>query len=252
MARTSATSAPSRPCCPGWRRSPGIVRVRPVYLQPAEVRPGLVTVITGTPGIAAYADLSFQHSSPEVLRRMRRFGGTERFLELLADFRARSPQIGARSNVIVGFPGETEDDVAELESFLTQARLDVVGVFGYSDEDGTEAATLEGALDQDVIDERVDRLRALVEELTAQRAEERIGETVLVLVESVAGGLAEGRADHQQPEVDGGCVVRLEGLTVAVGDLVSATVVAAEGVDLICTGLGIVSPARLPAAALAG
>ena len=217
---------------------PGIVRVRPVYLQPAEVRPGLVEVLTGTPGVAAYADLSFQHSSPEVLRRMRRFGGTEAFLELLAAFRARSPRIGARSNVIVGFPGETEADVAELERFLAAARLDVVGVFGYSDEDGTEAATLEGALRQEVIDERVDRVRSLVEELTAQRAEERVGETVQVLIESVDGGLAEGRADHQQPEVDGGCVVRLA-VPAAVGDLVSAEVVATEGVDLICEALAV-------------
>jgi MiaB/RimO family radical SAM methylthiotransferase len=211
---------------------PGIVRVRAVYLQPAEVRPGLVEVITSTPGVAAYADLSFQHSSPDLLRRMRRFGGTERFLELLAAFREHAPQLGARSNVIVGFPGETEADVEELERFLTAARLDVVGVFGYSDEDGTEAATLDGALPQEVIDARVARVRALAEELTAQRAEERIGETVHVLIEEVTGGLAEGRGEHQQPEVDGSCVVRGEGLVV--GQLVPAVVVATEGVDLIC------------------
>lgn len=231
---------------------PGILRVRPVYLQPAEVRPGLIEVITMTPGVASYVDLSFQHSSPEVLRRMRRFGSTEQFLELLAAFRERSPRIGARSNVIVGFPGETEADVAELERFLVAARLDVVGVFGYSDEDGTEAATLEGGLPQEVIDERVERLRALIEELTSQRAEERVGETVHVLIESIEGGLAEGRADHQQPEVDGGCVVRLAnaGVSVAVGDLVAATVIATEGVDLICAAIPLVAE-DIPALAAA-
>ncbi|HVU71476.1 MAG TPA: MiaB/RimO family radical SAM methylthiotransferase [Mycobacteriales bacterium] len=212
----------------------GIVRVRVAYLQPAEMRPSLVEVITGTPGVAAYADLSFQHASPTLLRRMRRFGGTDAFLGLLDDLRRRAPRLGARSNVIVGFPGETDDDVAELERFLTAARLDAVGVFGYSDEDGTEGATLDGHVDEDEIAARVEQVTALADELCAQRAEERIGEVVEVLVESVEGGLAEGRAEHQQPDVDGGCVVRLGGATVAVGDLVRATVVASEGVDLVC------------------
>ena len=112
------------------------------YLQPAETRPGLVEAIATTPGVAPYFDLSFQHSSEPVLRRMRRFGSTERFLDLLASVRALAPEAGARSNVIVGFPGETRADVAELERFLTEARLDAIGVFDYSDEDGTEAAGL--------------------------------------------------------------------------------------------------------------
>jgi ribosomal protein S12 methylthiotransferase len=115
----------------------GIVRVRASYLQPAETRPGLVEVIATTPGVAAYYDLSFQHSSEPVLRRMRRFGSTERFLELLSSARALAPDAGARSNFIVGFPGETRDDADELVRFLTDARLDAIGVFDYSDEDGT-------------------------------------------------------------------------------------------------------------------
>jgi len=231
----------------------GIVRVRPVYLQPAEVRPGLVEVITGTPGVAAYADLSFQHSSEPLLRRMRRFGSTERFLELLWAFRSRAPQLGARSNVIVGFPGETEADVLELERFLTAARLDAVGVFGYSDEDGTEGERLDGHVASTTIARRVARLQALAEELTAQRAEDRVGETVEVLVESVSGSsdgvVAEGRAEHQQPEVDGSCVVHpadLGGLRV--GDLVRATVVGTEGVDLVCVAEHVVDRVGSPSA----
>jgi len=163
----------------------GIDWVRVSYLQPAETRPSLVEVIATTPGIAPYFDLSFQHASETVLRRMRRFGGTESFLDLLASARALAPLAGARSNVIVGFPGETEADVEELERFLVAARLDAVGVFGYSDEDGTEAATYDGKLPDDVVRERVERVSALVEELTSQRAEDRLGETVEVLVEAV-------------------------------------------------------------------
>ena len=211
----------------------GLDRIRVSYLQPAEVRPGLLEAIAGTPGVVPYFDLPFQHSAPAVLRRMRRFGSTDAFLGLLEQVRALAPQAGVRSNVIVGFPGETEEDVAELERFLTGARLDVVGVFGYSDEDGTEAATLDGKLDEAEVLARVDRLTRLVEELTSQRAEERVGEVVEVLVEELEDdGTPVGRAAHQGPDVDG--VTRLDG-EAKVGELVRARVVAAEGVDLTAT-----------------
>jgi ribosomal protein S12 methylthiotransferase RimO len=209
----------------------GIERVRVSYLQPAETRPGLVEAIATTPGVSRYFDLSFQHASPSVLRRMRRFGDPESFLALLDRVRALSPGAGVRSNVIVGFPGETADDLRTLCDFLVAARLDVTGVFGYSDEDGTEAEQLDGKLDDDEIRERVEQVTDLVEQLTADRAEERVGEEVVVLVESVDDGVVEGRADHQGPEVDG--VTRLTQGTHVVGDLVRAVVAAAEGADLV-------------------
>ncbi|MGH3359188.1 MAG: MiaB/RimO family radical SAM methylthiotransferase, partial [Nocardioidaceae bacterium] len=112
----------------------GVERVRVSYLQPAEMRPSLIEAIAQTPGVVPYFDLSFQHASEPLLRRMRRFGGTERFLELLESIRAYAPEAGVRSNVIVGFPGETDDDLDTLCEFLTEARLDATGVFGYSDE----------------------------------------------------------------------------------------------------------------------
>ena len=211
---------------------PGIVRVRLSYLQPAETRPSLVEVLAGTPGVAPYYDLSFQHSSEAVLRRMRRFGDTDRFLALLDQVRALAPAAGVRSNVIVGFPGETGADVTELTRFLTAARLDAIGVFGYSDEDGTEAAGYEHKVRADVIDRRVARMTELVDELMAQRAEERLGETVEVLVEAVTGDGAEGRAAHQAPEVDGATLVTGAPVDAQVGDLVRATVTGSAGVDL--------------------
>ena len=220
---------------------PGIVRVRISYLQPAETRPSLIETIATTPGVAPYFDLSFQHSSEPVLRRMRRFGSTARFVELLTAARALVPDAGARSNFIVGFPGETEEDVAELERFLTEARLDAVGVFAYSDEDGTEAASFDGKLPADEVARRYERVWQLAEELTAQRAEERVGSTVDVLVESVDGDVAEGRAAHQAPEVDGSTTVYGRGLRV--GDLVRATVTDSEGVDLIATVTGVIDAA---------
>jgi tRNA A37 methylthiotransferase MiaB len=163
---------------------------------------------------------------------MRRFGGTDRFLDLIGAIRERVPAAGVRSNFIVGFPGETEADVAELERFLTAARLDAVGVFGYSDEEGTEAVGLPDKVSEDEVTARVERVTALAEELIAQRAEDRIGETVAVLVESVGDDGVEGRAEHQAPEVDGSVVLRHRD-SVAVGDLVAAVVVAADGADLV-------------------
>ncbi|GAA2790570.1 hypothetical protein GCM10020219_072360 [Nonomuraea dietziae] len=148
----------------------GIERVRASYLQPAELRPGLLDVIAASEGIAPYFDLSFQHASGTVLRRMRRFGDPERFLGLLEQIRAKAPEAGVRSNFIVGFPGETDEEFGELVGFLEEARLDVIGVFGYSDEDGTEAATFESKVAQEVVDERVRILTELAEELTSQRA----------------------------------------------------------------------------------
>jgi tRNA A37 methylthiotransferase MiaB len=167
---------------------------------------------------------------------MRRFGDTDRFLELLDTIRSKAPEAGVRSNFIVGFPGETEDDLAELERFLNGARLDAIGVFGYSDEEGTEAATYENKLDEDVVAERLARVSRLAEELVSQRAEERVGQTVRVLVESVGGDegdeSAYGRAAHQAPETDGQ-VLFTSGQDLSVGLMVEAKVIGTEGVDLV-------------------
>ncbi len=218
----------------------GIVRIRVSYLQPAETRPGLVEAIATTPGVAPYFDLSFQHASEPVLRRMRRFGSTERFLQLLESVRVLDPRAGARSNVIVGFPGETRTDVAELERFLTAARLDAIGVFDYSDEEGTEAAGMSGKVTAATIRRRYARVSSLAEELCNQRAEDRVGDEVEVLVESVGSGgtAAEGRAAHQAPEVDGSTHLT-GGLEVVVGDLVRARVTGTDGVDLVAVPLSI-------------
>ena len=215
---------------PQLARVDGVERVRVSYLQPAELRPSLLEAIATTPGVAPYFDLSFQHASPAVLRRMRRFGSRESFLALLDQVRTLAPDAGARSNVIVGFPGETEADLAELEQFLGAARLDAIGVFGYSDEDGTEAESLDGKLDAGEIAARVAHLSALADELVAQRAEERLGAVVDVLVEQADGDLV-GRAAHQGPDVDG--VTTLRGTDAPRGAIVHARVVGTDGVDLV-------------------
>ena len=215
----------------------GIERVRVSYLQPAEIRMDLLDVMASTPGVVPYFDISFQHASERLLRTMRRFGSAQAFLDLVGQIRDRAPLAGIRSNVIVGFPGETQTDLDELEVFLTAARLDVVGVFGYSDEDGTEAETYAGKLDRYVIDDRVAHVTTLVEELNIQRAEERIGERVEVLVDGTDEDTDEltGRAAHQGPDVDGATVLRMRpgARSPAIGEIVAAMVLDTEGIDLV-------------------
>ncbi len=173
---------------------------------------------------------------------MRRFGSTERFLQLLASVRDFAPEAGARSNFIVGFPGETRADVAELERFLTAARLDAIGVFDYSDEDGTEAAGMSAKVRRETISRRYDKISALAEELCNQRAEERVGSHVEVLVESATSATTEGRAAHQAPEVDG-CTTLVGATGMCAGDLVRAKVVSTDGVDLVAVPVEVINPA---------
>jgi ribosomal protein S12 methylthiotransferase len=224
---------------PDLAATEGIERVRISYLQPAELRPGLIEVIASTPGVAPYFDLSFQHASGRVLRAMRRFGDRDRFSALVDQIRKLSPQAGIRSNFIVGFPGETPDDLRELELFLSHVGLDAIGIFGYSDEDGTEAASLPGHLDEAEIARRVEEFAGLADELMTQRAESRLGETLDVLIEEEAEdgppGAFLGRAAHQAPEVDGVTTVRtpVPARQLAPGDMVRAVVTGCEGVDLI-------------------
>ena len=210
--------------------------VRVSYLQPAEVTPSLVDAISASPNVVPYFDLSFQHASGPLLRRMRRFGDAELFLALLGQVRLRCPQAGVRTSALVGFPGETEDDLATLHGFLEDARADAIGVFGFSDEEGTEAHTMDDHLPRDVIDARARATSELADHLMESRAIERIGELVQVLIESVDDTVV-GRAQHQGPEVDG--VTTLEWPSIKpspkVGDLVWATVTSTEGADLVAT-----------------
>ena len=208
---------------------PGVERVRLSYLQPAEMRPTLLQAMIATDKTAPYFDLSFQHTSPTVLRRMRRFGDSEKFLHLINQIRALSPEAGIRSNFIVGFPGETQEDFDDLANFITQAKLDAVGVFGYSDEDNTEALNLTDKVDVDVIAQRVETLSSLADEMVSLRAQARIGENVRVLIEDAE--LQEGRAAHQGPEVDG--TTTFIGTDFAVGQYVDAVVIDSMGADLV-------------------
>ena len=207
----------------------GVERVRLSYLQPAEMRPSLLQAMIETEKIAPYFDLSFQHTSPTVLRRMRRFGDSEKFLHLISQIRALSPEAGIRSNFIVGFPGETQADFDDLADFISAAKLDAIGIFGYSDEDNTEALELADKVEEDVIRQRVESLSSLADEMVSLRAAARIGENVRVLIEDKE--LQEGRAAHQGPEVDG--TTSFIGSDFEVGQYVDAVIIDSMGADLV-------------------
>ena len=208
----------------------GVERIRLSYLQPAEVRPSLLQSMISVEKVVPYFDLSFQHANGDLLRSMRRFGDGEKFLHLISQIRALSPNAGIRSNFIVGFPGETDAQFIDLVEFLSQAQLDAIGVFGYSDEDNTEALSLNEKVSPEVISERVEELSTLVDELITQRSEMRIGEQIRVLIEDEAE--QEGRAEHQGPDVDGSTFIKSRN-KYRVGEYVDAVVSDVEGVDLI-------------------
>jgi len=212
----------------------GVERIRLSYLQPAEIRPSLLQAMISTEKVLPYFDISFQHASGSLLRRMKRFGDKESFLHLLTQIRALEPSSGIRSNFIVGFPGETESEFEDLEEFISAARLDAIGIFPYSDEDKTEAMQLPNKLETDLISERTERLRSLAEELMIARAQERIGEQVRVLIEDAE--LNEGRAEHQGPEVDSTTFIGGR-IKYRVGEYVNAVVSDLSATDLVAQPL---------------
>jgi ribosomal protein S12 methylthiotransferase RimO len=211
----------------------GIERIRLSYLQPAEMRPTLIQAMIESEKVVPYFDLSFQHASEKITRAMRRFGDTEKFLHLISQIRVLSPEAGIRSNFIVGFPGESESDYQMLADFLSEAKLDAIGIFGYSDEDNTEALALENKISEHEIKARVDSLSSLADSLVSERAASRIGSTVKILIESEES--QEGRAAHQGPEVDGSTTI--EGGNFKIGQWVTGEVIDSLGADLIARAL---------------
>ncbi|MDR0783716.1 MAG: 30S ribosomal protein S12 methylthiotransferase RimO [Propionibacteriaceae bacterium] len=212
-------------------RLDGIDWIRLSYLQPAEIRPGLIDAMADIDKVVPYFDLPFQHASKSVLKRMRRFGDAESYLGLLEQIRDVLPTAGIRSNVIVGFPGETADDMECLRQFLGAANLDAVGVFAYSGEEGTEGVSLPGQLDPDEITARQGDLLEFVDTVTALRAQDRIGEKVQVLIESDQNGVYLGRASQQGPE-DAHCEWHNSPANQAwIGQICEGVVVDTDGVD---------------------
>ena len=216
----------------------GLRRVRLNYLQPDELTPGLLEEMAANPVVCSYFDLSLQHASAPVLRRMRRGGSAEGFLELVGRIRALDPDAAFRSNFILGFPGEGTADVRELEGFLEAARLDWVAFFAWSPEDGTAALDLDGRVPAATARARVERVQELQDRVLAEAQQAWVGRRLEVLVERTEDGVVEGRSFREAPDADG--VVRVEGAarSVGVGEYLPVVVTAAEGPELLARPAG--------------
>jgi len=198
-------------------------RVRLLYLYPSEMTDELVELIATGP--VPYFDLSLQHVSAPLVRRMRRWGDGERFLERISAIRAMRPDSAFRSNFIVGYPGETESDHDQLLAFVSEAELDWCGFFAYSEEDGTHAAGLDGQVEAGLAADRLAELRELQDEVTARRRDATVGTRTVVLVDEP--GVA--RSHREAPEIDGVIEVPSD---LAVGELHLVEITAAAGPDL--------------------
>ena len=199
-------------------------RTRLLYLYPSDLSDGLIDAIceSGVP----YFDLSLQHVSKPLLRRMRRWGDGQRFLDRIADIRKREPDAAFRSNFIVGYPGETEEDHDQLLDFVEKAELDWCGFFAYSAEDGTYAKDLDGQVPEGLMRERLSELSEMRDNITFSRRDDLVGRTVNVLVDEP--GVA--RSHREAPEIDG--IIEVPS-SLEVGQFFDVTVMSAMGPDLV-------------------
>jgi ribosomal protein S12 methylthiotransferase RimO len=206
----------------------GLRRLRLYYLYPREIRPELIAEMAGNPVVADYFDLSLQHTSTSLLRAMKRPGSGEKHRELIGRIRSTAPAAALRSSFIVGFPGETDDDVDNLADFLTDAELDWAGFFPYSPEDGTEAATMDQQIPDDEKQSRLRHLQRIQDEITTGRSIDQIGRTLTVVVDQVEDGQPVARSYREAPEIDG--VILLD--RGDPGDWLTVEVVGGYGTDL--------------------
>lgn len=209
----------------------GDFRIRLMYVQPDGVTDDLLDAIAHATHVCHYLDIPLQHASAAVLDAMGRTGDPAAHLALIGRVRAALPDVSLRTTVMAGFPGETADDARVLEEFITEAELDYVGVFVYSAEDGTPAATLSGQVDSVVAEERAQRLRDIADSIGFARAAGRIGTISRVLVEGVdEDGELVGRTGGQAPEVDGVTMIESDA---PAGSYVDLRITGSVGYDLI-------------------
>ncbi|HMF05378.1 MAG TPA: 30S ribosomal protein S12 methylthiotransferase RimO [Acidimicrobiia bacterium] len=213
--------------------SGGLARVRLLYLYPSEVHDPLVSTMLELPTVVPYFDLSLQHASAPLLRRMKRWGSGERFHALVDDIRARESDAVFRSSFIVGFPGETERDHDELLDFIGAVELDWGGFFPFSREDGTPAADMDGHVPAEIVRERLNECAEMQDPITQASRDVLVGTDVDVLVDGADDDTGEpiGRTHREAPEIDG--VVRIPGAFARPGAQVRARVTSAVGPDLV-------------------
>lgn len=215
-------------------RVEGIERIRLMYLHPQGVTDRLIDTMIASEVVVDYFDLSLQHVSPSVLRGMGRWGGRARFEKIIGRIRKHDPLAAVRSTFILGFPGETDEDAAEVEAFVEETELDWVGTFTYSSEAGTRGIDLPNPVDETIARHRTERVASAGDRTMQERAASFAGRTLSVLVErfDVTAGEWSGRSHREAPEVDGEIRFTADA-TLSVGDYLDVRITHNEGADLI-------------------
>jgi len=221
----------------------GLDWIRLLYLYPSAVTPALIETLGSARRVLPYVDVPLQHGSDRMLERMRRGTTALRQRQLVERLRAGIPNVTLRTTFIVGFPGETEEDFAALLDFVREIRFDRVGVFRYSDEEGTAAAALPDKVERSVARERYRRLAEVQRGIMAEKLAAQVGQEAQVLIDArIGAGLHQGRSAGQAPEIDGVTFVKGD---VVPGQLVKVRITAVrDGVDLEACALG--SPGAQP------
>jgi len=209
---------------------PQVPWVRLMYAYPGHIGDRLIETMAGHEQILPYVDLPLQHAHPDVLRRMRRPADVERVKGTIDSLRWAMPNIAIRTTFLVGYPGETEEAFTALLRFVEEMRFDRVGVFTYSEEQGTAAAELEDDVPREVKEDRRDRLMAIQQPISLAKNQALVGETLDVLIEGQDEGLSAGRSYRDAPEVDGLVLVEK---ALPVGEILPLRIVSALEYDLI-------------------
>jgi ribosomal protein S12 methylthiotransferase len=212
----------------------GLVWIRILYAYPTYITDKLIAALAADKKICRYLDIPFQHASDTVLKRMNRGGSRKEYVRLIEKLRLSIPGITLRSTFIVGFPGETKEDFQDLLDFMTQVKLDRVGIFAYSREEGTAAAKMDRQVPEEIKTERRDRAMEIQQKISLEINQRKIGETVTVLVEGISSedtGLYEGRSEGDAPDIDGRVLIK-SNRDLKPGDFVRVLIESATWYDL--------------------
>lgn len=210
----------------------GIEWIRLHYTYPANFPTGLLALMKTNPKVCNYLDMPLQHISSKLLRSMKRGLGGKKTQDLLKRIKSDVPDIALRSTLIVGYPGETEEDFIELYNFVERTKFDRLGVFTYSPEEDTHAYGLVDDVTQEVKDERRDRIMLLQQEISYELNKRFVGKTLKVLIDRVEGGNYIGRTEYDSPEVDNEVIVETNGNDVSVGGFYDVKITSSDFFDL--------------------
>ncbi|MEN8189501.1 MAG: 30S ribosomal protein S12 methylthiotransferase RimO [Thermodesulfobacteriota bacterium] len=219
---------------PRLLESTDIPWIRLLYLYPSGITGELLSLIKGQQRILPYLDIPFQHVSDPVLKRMNRHYDNRLLYNLVDTIRATDPEIAIRTTIMVGFPGETESDMAELERFLRHAELDHVGLFSYANEPGSASEHFSDQCSEEEKKERFERISSIQADISSKKLKSYVGRIEPVIIEGLSREsdlLLEGRTRFQAPQIDG-CVYITEG-EVSAGDIVDVRIDEAQIYDLV-------------------